>query len=66
MSGITLEERVEKLEKLVDILMHRPDVSARKKDWRRTAGMFDGDPLMKEIIEEGRRIREEDRRKAGV
>ena len=39
------------------------DVSTLKKDWRRTAGMFDGDPLMQEIIEEGQRIREEDRRK---
>jgi hypothetical protein len=62
-SEVTLEERVTKLEKLVDILLHRSDTSARKKDWRRTAGMFDADPLMKEIIEEGRRIREEDRRK---
>lgn len=62
----TLEERVIKLERLVDILLQRVDVSERKKDWRRTAGMFDGDPLMREIIEEGRHIREEDRRKTGV
>ena len=66
MSEVPLEERVTKLEKLVDILLHRSDASARKKDWRRTAGKFDGDLLMKEIIEEGQRIREEDRRKAGV
>ncbi len=66
MSEVTLEERVTKLEKLVDTLLRRRDMSAHKKDWRRTAGMFDGDPLMKEIIEEGQRIREEDRRKAGV
>jgi len=61
-SEITLEERVEKLEKLVDVLMHEPGASARKKDWRRTVGMFDDDPLMKEIIEEGRRLREKDSR----
>ena len=66
MSEVTLEERVTKLEKLVDILLRQSDTSTRKKDWRRTAGMFDGDLLMKEIIEAGQRIREEDRRKAGV
>jgi len=62
----TLEERVIKLERLVDMLLQRVDIATHKKDWRRTAGMFDGDPLMKEIIEEGRRVREEDRRKTSV
>ena len=66
MPEATLEGRVIKLEKLVDTLLQQVDVSARKKDWRRTAGLFDGDPLMKEIIEEGRRIREEDRQKPSV
>jgi hypothetical protein len=56
-SEATLEERVTKLEKLVDELMHSVGTSGRKKDWRRTVGMFEGDPIMKEIIEEGRRIR---------
>ena len=62
----TLEERVIKLERLVETLLQRVEVSARKKDWRRTAGMFDGDPLMREIIEEGQCIREEDRRKTSL
>ena len=62
----TLKERVIKLERLVNMLLQRVDVSVRKKDWRRTAGMFDGDPLMREIIEEGQRVREEDRRKTSV
>ena len=62
----TLEERVIKLERLVDMLLQCVDVSVRKKDWRRTAGMFDGDPLMREIVEEGQRVREEDRRKTSV
>ena len=62
----TLEERVIKLERLVDILLQRVDIPVRKKDWRRTAGMFDGDPLMREIIEEGQRVREKDRRKTSV
>jgi hypothetical protein len=66
MPEITLEERVIKLERLVDMLLQRVDVSVRKKDWRRTAGMFDGDSLMKEIIKEGQRVREEDRRKTSI
>ena len=63
MSVPSLEERVIKLEKMMDNVLQNLDISARKKDWRRTAGMFDGDPLMLEIIDEGKRIREEDRRK---
>lgn len=64
MPEIDLEQRVSKLEQLMDALMQNSDL--QKKDWRRTVGMFDGDPLMKEIIEEGQRIREEDRRKTSA
>ena len=65
MSDATLEERVATLEKLVAEIMHNVDTSVRKKDWRRTVGMFDGDPIMKEIIDEGRRVREADREQVG-
>jgi len=64
MADPTLEERVARLERDVDEL--RRQARGRTKDWRRTIGMFDDDPVMKEIIEEGRRIREEDRRQAGL
>ncbi len=66
MPETSLEERVVKLEQLVDTLWQQVSLSAHKKDWRRTAGMFDDDPLMKEIIEEGQRVRAADRRKTGV
>ena len=66
MPETTLEERVTTLEKLVAELMHKADTAVQKKDWRRTVGMFDGDPIMKEIIDEGRRVREADRRQADV
>ena len=66
MSDTTLEERVTKLEKLVGELMHKAGTPAYKKDWRRIVGMFEGDPIMKEIIEEGQRIREADRQQADV
>ena len=38
--------------------MQRPAQGAGRKDWRSALGMFSGDALMKEIDEEGRRIRE--------
>ncbi len=57
----TLEERLARVEQLVEELVRKSNSPERQKDWRRTIGMFDGDPVMKEIIEEGRRIREQDR-----
>ena len=66
MSEMTLEERVTTLEKLVAELMDKADTGMRKKDWRRTVGMFDRDSIMKEIIDEGRRVREADRRQMGI
>ena len=63
-SSTTLEERVAELERLVDELMQRSGSSEKEKDWRSTVGMFANDPVMKEIQEEGRRIREAERRDA--
>ena len=62
MPETSLEERIVKLEQMMETVLRNIELSTLKKDWRRTAGMFDGDPLMKEIIEEGQRVREEDRR----
>ena len=50
------------LEQLVAQLMRTTATTERPKNWRRTVGMFDGDPIMQEVIAEGRRLREEDRR----
>jgi hypothetical protein len=64
MSHQTLEERVAALEQQVEQLTKRlvpGEKPPRKKDWRSTVGMFANDPIMKEIIEEGRKIRERDR-----
>ncbi len=62
MASSTLEERVAELERLMEELMQRSGDSAEENDWRRSVGMFDDDPIMKEIIEEGQRLREEDRK----
>ena len=64
MSGATLEDRVEALENQVAELMERILLPAPEKDWRSTLGMFVNDPVMKEIDEEGRKIREADREQA--
>lgn len=64
MSHATLEERVAKLEKQVAELLSSSGQPKHKKDWRRTVGMFTGDPIMKEIQEEARRFREADRERA--
>jgi tetrahydromethanopterin S-methyltransferase subunit B len=67
MSQATIEERVTRLEQLVDQLLQANPVAAQpgRDDWQKTFGLFAGDPVMEEIIEAGRRIREEDRQEAG-
>jgi hypothetical protein len=62
MAEATLEERVATLEQLVTQLMYTSERTARKKDWRRTIGMFDDDLVMQKLMAEGRRLREENRR----
>jgi hypothetical protein len=62
MSQPSLDERVAALEQEVARLAKGVPL---EKNWRATRGMFADDPIMKEIIEEGRRIRERDRKQAG-
>ena len=63
MSQTTIEERVRRLEELVDrLLLTRTEPSEPgRDDWKKTFGAFAGDAVMKEIIDAGRRIRQEDR-----
>lgn len=58
----TLEERVSALEDTVAALV--TGVGGPKKDWKSTIGMFEGDMVIAEIQEEGRKIREAERRAA--
>jgi hypothetical protein len=60
----TLEERVAALEETIAQLLSQSDLVVIKNDWRSTLGMFADDPIMQEIDEEGRRIREADRQQA--
>lgn len=65
MSQPTLDERVAVLEQEVARLTKLLPGETRppEKDWRSTLGMFAGDPIMKEIIDEGQKIRQRDREK---
>jgi hypothetical protein len=64
MSRATLEERVATLEKQVMSLLANHTGTSRVKDWRRTRGAFTGDDVMKQIFEEGRKIRAAERKRA--
>jgi hypothetical protein len=65
MSEATIEQRLERLEQMVEelrqALLRKPGQPGRD-DWRRTIGMFANDPIAKEIIDEALKIREEQRR----
>ena len=61
----SVENRLNNLEEQVEQILgaiHSDDVKLPKvKDWRRSLGMFDEKPSMKEIDKEGERIRQMDR-----
>lgn len=61
MAEITLEAIVARLEAIEKRLAEQErSEPARKKDWRRVAGMFTGSEFMKQVDAEGRAIREAD------
>ncbi len=63
MSELTLEslaQRVEVLERALDVKTHRPDKNA----WQSVVGMFAGSDFMRQVDEEGRKIREAERLQA--
>jgi hypothetical protein len=66
MNELTLEalaKRIEAIEKkLAEQAASEP---ARKKDWRRVAGMFTGSEFMKQVDAEGQAIRAAEKKAAG-
>ena len=60
MSG-NLENRVSSLENQVADILGKIGSNGREKSWRRSLGMFNDRPEMKEIDKQGKRIREKDR-----
>lgn len=60
----TLEQRVTDLEKKVAELIANQAATAPLADLRDLRGAFTGDDVMKQIFEEGRKIREAERKRA--
>lgn len=67
MSGASLEDRVARLEEQMDRLAQRgrqaPE-QPRPDEWMESVGMFRGDPIVKEMIDETARARAEERERA--
>ena len=65
MSETQLEQRIMTLEQqmrdVIQKIQSSPSQGTRTKDWRKSLGMFDDHPLMKQIDEDGQRIRQEER-----
>jgi len=52
------------LERQVGALLANAPRTGADKDWRRTRGVFTGDDLMGQVFEEGRKIRDAERKRA--
>jgi regulator of replication initiation timing len=63
MAGKNLEERVAELEQEIAALKTQVAALLKPNDWRSVAGMFEGDEVMKRILDNARKIREADRRR---
>jgi hypothetical protein len=64
MSELTLEALAKRVEALEKALAAQRNLPARKKDWRRTIGMFTDSEFMKQVDAEGEALREADRQAA--
>jgi hypothetical protein len=62
MSPTTLEQRIERLERIVEQLHGEPRHEPGADDWRTTIGAFSTDPRAREILDETLRLREDERR----
>ena len=61
-----IETRLARLEEQVARLISRgaADSPPAPDDWKQTVGMFRGDPVTKEMLDEAQRSREDERRQA--
>lgn len=57
-----IEERIARLEKAVFGKHQEPS----RDDWQKSVGMFRGDPVMKEILDDVRQARDQEREQARV
>ena len=64
MPRLTLEQRVAELERQLAELRQAEPTPPPTKDWRRTIGLFDGDEVMKRILDGALKYREQNRKQA--
>ncbi|MHB1036207.1 MAG: hypothetical protein ACYC35_16060 [Pirellulales bacterium] len=64
MTPKNLEQRVERLECIVEELRGKTPREPGRDDWRATVGAFFSDPRAKEIIDEALRLREVERQQS--
>jgi hypothetical protein len=60
----TLEQRIEIIERELDLLKSRLNVNSQNPWWEKVAGVFENDPAFEEISSLGRSIREQERANA--
>jgi len=63
MSELTLESLAKRVEAL-EIALAVKESNGRAKDWRQVVGMFRDSEFMRQVDEEGRKIREAERAEA--
>lgn len=63
MAELILESLAKRVEAL-EVALATREPSRTSKDWRKAVGMFAGSEFMKQVDEEGRRIREAEREAA--
>jgi hypothetical protein len=65
MSDAQLEQRIQTLEQQMQSVLMRIQSSSgpnpRTRDWRKSLGMFDDHPVMRQIDEAGHLVRQQDR-----
>jgi hypothetical protein len=64
MSPTTLEQRVERLEHIVEELRGEPRHEPGPDEWRTTVGAFSTDPRAQEILDEALKLRENERQQS--
>ena len=63
MSPTNLEQRIERLERIVEELRGDPRREPGPDDWRTTIGAFSADPRAKEILDEALQLRNTERQR---
>lgn len=62
--NLTIEQRVELIERELNLLKSQLPKNGSKPWWQKIAGVFENDPVFEEISSLGQSLREQERREA--